>query len=99
MNVSMFLTMLFLFSGITTLVVEAEKKICEEHQKKVAPNTLALITACIIGWFGTWAYYILTGIQMTAQNALALVLMGLASGLCSMVGYDKVIQTLEQLKG
>lgn len=99
MTVSLFITLLALFSGATGLVVEAEKKIIEELHKKVAPNCLALLTACVIGWIGTTYAYIFTGAEVSLQNVLALLLMGFASGLCSMVGYDKVVQLIGQLKG
>lgn len=99
MTVSMFITMLAIFSGLTGLVVEAEKKILDEIKRSCPPNLLALATACVIGWVGTSYIYLINLIPWTAQNVLALVLMGFASGLCAMVGYDKVVQLFGQMKG
>lgn len=98
MSVSIFITLLTLFSTVTALVVEAEKILLPEHNIRIASNTLALVTACIIGWIGTSVYYIFDNVLFTTQNTTALLLMGVACGLCSMVGYDKVMQTIEQIK-
>lgn len=97
MNVSMFIILLAAFSALTGLAVEAEKALFEEWKIKIIPNTLAMITACIIGWVGTSVYYVFSSIAFDSQNVVALILMGFASGLCSMVGYDKVVQAIQQI--
>lgn len=62
-------------------------------------NLIALGCACIIGSAGTAVYYLLTASPFTAGHILCMVLMGLASGLTSMVGFDKLKQSLEQING
>ena len=42
-------------------------------------------------------YYQLTSLPFTLNNIIYAILMGLASGLCSMLGYDKVKQTILQI--
>ena len=39
------------------------------------------------------------GIPFDTNNVIYMILMGLASGLCSMVGFDKIKQAVEQLAG
>ena len=59
-------------------------------------NLLALIVALIVGGVGCVIYYQLTGIPYTTNNIIYIVLMGFASGLSSMVGYDKIKQMIQQ---
>jgi len=98
MTMVSFLTMLSAFAVISGLVVEAAKKIVPTLTEK-STNIVALVVALIIGTIGTLVYYQLGAIPFTVNNIIYAVLMGLASGLVSMVGYDKVKQAIEQLGG
>lgn len=60
-------------------------------------NIVALITALIVGGGGTAVYYQLNAVSFTVNNVIYAVLMGLASGLVSMVGFDKVKQAIVQI--
>ena len=60
-------------------------------------NIVALITALIVGGGGTAVYYQLNAVPFTVNNVIYAVLMGLASGLVSMVGFDKVKQAIVQI--
>ncbi len=95
MTVQMFLALLAGFSVLTSLIVEAIKKVAVHC---TAYDIVALITAIIVGGGGTCIYYKLTEIPFTTNNIIYAVLMGLASALVAMVGYDKVVQAIEQLK-
>lgn len=98
MATTTFLTLLFGFSVISSLVTEAVKTLIKDKEN-VSYNLLALIIALIVGGCGTAVYYQLNGIIYNINNIIYLVLMGLASGLCSMVGFDKVKQMILQLVG
>jgi len=95
MTVSVFLAMLTVFSTVTSIVTECAKKIFSD---KVSSNILALGSGCFVGIGGTLAYYILNAIPFTAGNITLMVLMGIASAMGAMVGYDKVTQLIEQVK-
>lgn len=96
MTTTMFLILLSGFSVISGLVTEGIKNIVTD-EANLSYNIVALITAFIVGGGGTAVYYQLNTIPFTVNNIIYIVLMGLASGLVSMVGFDKVKQALEQL--
>lgn len=97
MTPQLFLILLAGFSALSSLVMEGIKK-SFLSSKDVSYNVIALIIALIIGTSGTFIYYQLNNILIDTNNILYAILMGLASGLVSMVGYDKVKQTLDELK-
>lgn len=96
MNATMFLILLSAFSVISGLVTEGIKNIATD-KVNLSYNLVALITALIVGGGGTAVYYQLNAITFTTNNIIYMVLMGLASGLVSMVGFDKVRQAIEQI--
>lgn len=96
MNVTMFLILLSAFSVLSSLVTEGIKNITTD-KVNLSYNIVALITAIIIGGGGTAIYYQLNTMAFTVNNIIYMVLMGLASGLCSMTSYDKVKQSIKQL--
>lgn len=98
MNTTMFLILLSAFSVLTSLVTEGIKNIATD-KVNLSYNIVALVTALIIGGGGTAIYYQLNNILFTSNNIIYMVLMGLASGLVSMVGFDKVKQAIEQIVG
>lgn len=96
MDVIMFLTLLFAFSVLTSLVMEFVKKFINDKEN-ISYNMVTVIIAVVIGGIGTLIYYQLTSLPFTLNNIIYAVLMGLSSGLCSMLGYDKVKQTILQI--
>lgn len=98
MTTNMFLILLFAFSAVTGLVTEGIKKITTDRVH-LSYNIVALITALITGGGGTAVYYQLNALPFTVNNTIYLVLLSLASGLTSMVGYDKVRQLVLQITG
>ena len=95
MTVQIFLALLTGFSVITSLITEAVKKVLINCTKY---DLIALITALVVGGGGTCLYYYLSNIPFTGHNIVYAFLMGLASALVAMVGYDKVVQAIEQFK-
>ena len=96
MNSTMFLILLSAFSVLSSLVTEGIKNIATD-KVNLSYNIVALVTALVIGGGGTAVYYQLNTIPFTVNNIIYAVLMGLASGLTSMVGFDKVKQAIVQV--
>lgn len=98
MSVTLFIMLLTAFSTITGICTECCKKILDEIKISYSSNILAFIVACIVGVSGTAIYYILSSIEFNVANIICMFLMGLSTSISAMVGYDKVVQTIGQLK-
>ena len=96
MTTTTFLMLLSSFSVLSGLVTEGIKKLISE-KTNMSYNIIALVVALVIGGVGSAVYYQLNAIPFNLNNIIYLVLMGLASGLCSMVGFDKIKQAVEQI--
>lgn len=97
MTITLFITMLTLGAGVTSLLTEAIKKAYLNSGKEYSANLVALINAIVVGCGGTAVLYMLKTIPWTVNNVICLILMGVAVWIASMIGYDKVIQLLKQL--
>lgn len=97
MTIVEFLLMLTFFAALTSLVTEGIKNTFQIKKKYY--NIVALIVALVVGLIGTLVYYQLNSMPFTVNNIIEAILMGLASGLTSMVGYDKVHDVIKLLKG
>ena len=98
MTTTTFLMLLSAFSVLSGLVTEGIKKLISD-KANMSYNIIALIVSLIIGGVGCAIYYQLNTIPFDINNVIYMILMGLASGLCSMVGYDKLKQCIEQISG
>ncbi len=96
MSITTFLMLLFSFSVISGLFTEGIKKIVND-KANLSYNLIALTIALIVGSVGTGIYYQLNNISFTTNGVIYMILLGLASGLCSMLGYDKVKQAILQI--
>ena len=96
MTTTTFLMLLSSFSVLSGLVTEGIKKLISD-KTNMSYNIIALVVALVIGGVGSAVYYQLNAIPFNLNNIIYLVLMGLASGLCSMVGFDKIKQAIEQI--
>lgn len=97
MTVTLFITILTLGSTVSGLITEAIKTAYAGANKPYSANAIALIDAIVVGIGGTAISYSFIGIDWTGNNILCMVLMGLAVWVSSMIGYDKVVQLLQQL--
>lgn len=95
MTTTIFLFLLTAFSTLSGLVTEGIKRIVSD-KANLSYNIVALIVALVVGGVGTAVYYQLNDIAFTVNNIIYMVLMGLASGLTSMIGFDKLKQSLVQ---
>ena len=98
MTTTTFLMLLSAFSVLSGLVTEGIKKLISD-KANMSYNIIALIVSLIVGGVGCAIYYQLNTIPFDINNVIYMILMGLASGLCSMVGYDKLKQCIEQISG
>lgn len=93
-----FLLGALIVSTVTSLVTEALKKILIEHKWNYHANTLAGAVAIVLSLAAGIGYVTIAGVGFTAQTVVPLVVLVFVSWLCSMVGYDKVVQAIKQFK-
>lgn len=98
MTVTSFLIILGICAAVTTLITEGIKKLLNEANVTYASNLLALIVAVIVGCGATALYYVNYQVPFNALNSVYLALMGLANWLGATLGYDKVRQTIAQIR-
>lgn len=97
-HIDIFLLGLLITSVATGLTTEAIKKIFAEYGATYRSNTIAGITAvCLSIGLGV-SYVIVNALSFNAQTITSIAALIFTSWLCSMVGYDKVIQAIEQFK-
>lgn len=99
MTATIFLTLLAGCATLTSLVTEGIKKIMGDKWNGVSANLIACIVGLVVGTGATAVYYLLGGVVFTTINIVYMVLMGGASALVAMVGYDKVVQMIGQFRG
>ena len=93
MTIQLFMFLFTIGSLVSSLMTEAIKKSFEQ----VSTNVIALADSILIGLIGTVFAYILIGIPFTLANVVCIILMTVCIWIGSMIGYDKVKQTLEQI--
>ena len=98
MTTSTFLMLLSAFTVLSGLTTEGIKNLISD-KSNMSYNIIALIVSLIVGGVGCAIYYQLNAIPFDVNNVIYMILMGLASGLCSMVGFDKIKQAVEQIVG
>ena len=97
MNSGFLLIALALISAMTSLTVEALKKLLGDKIKSY--NLLAAIVAVVLTILVSVGYLIYTGTAFTAQIGVIMAALVFLSFLSSTVGYDKVMQMLRQIIG
>ena len=98
MTISLFLTLIVTLATAVSLLTEAVKKSFEGTKIKYSSNVVVLIVSVIVGIGGTALTYMFLGIPFTTLNIICMVLMPVAVWIGSMLGYDKVLQMIEQIK-
>lgn len=98
MNTETFVFGLLIISTLTSLFTEAMKKLLAENGLKYKPNTLAGLVAIVVSVAVAAAYIVITGTAITSVVVVYVVAIIVMAWLCAMVGYDKVIQTIAQIK-
>ena len=98
MTLEIFLLGLMIVSIFTGLFTEGIKKLLDEMTVKYHSNFLAGGVAVVLSALVGAGYMVLTETQINDKMAVYLIALVLLSWLASMVGYDKVIQAIAQLK-
>lgn len=98
MSMEVFLMLLMGVSIITGLMTEALKKLLDECGKVYKSNILAGIVSVILSIGAGAGYIVIIETQFNAKVAVILIALVLLSWLCAMVGYDKVMQAISQIK-
>ncbi|MCR4833109.1 MAG: hypothetical protein K5900_06005 [Butyrivibrio sp.] len=97
MTITLFITVFTVGAAVTSLLTEAIKKAYQNAGKEYSANMIALINALVVGGGGTAVTYMLNGITWSVNNVICLILMIVATWVGAMIGYDKVVQLLEQI--
>lgn len=97
MSLEVFLVLLLAVSIFTSLTVEAIKKFIGDKYN-ASSNVVAGVTAVVLSVAVGVFYCILAGVAFSSQIIIMLIALVFLSWLCSMVGYDKVVQAIMQIK-
>ena len=97
MTIELFIIGLTACSLFTGLLTEAVKKLLDDGGKSYRSNILAAICSVVVAAIAVVAYVLITSTPVTVPFVTSCVLLTIMSWLCAMVGYDKVIQTIEQI--
>lgn len=95
MTIELFLILFTFGSSVSALLTQALKKTVPN----ISSNIVALVDAFVVGAFGTLIFYIITDTPISVKNICWIILMSFAIWLGSVVSYDKVKQTLSQIRG
>ena len=98
MNSEFLLSALALIAALTSLTVEALKKLLDEKEIKYSANLLAVIVSAILTVAICVGYVLYFGIPFTIQIVIIIVALVYLSFLAATVGFDKVKQLFTQLK-
>lgn len=99
MTTTMFILLLTIGSVGSGLLTEAIKTWCKNANKGYSPNIIALINSAVFGIVGGVLAYLSYDIPFTADNIIMLVGLTLCDWIGCMIGYDKVIQSINQIVG
>ena len=98
MSVDMFLFLMLAVSVLTGLFTEAIKKVLDSLGTKCNANLMSGAVATVLAVCVDAGYIIMTGVALNSKMAVMLIALVLLSWLCAMVGYDKVMQAITQMK-
>lgn len=93
MTVATFTTILMIISSLTSLFTEGIKTLKEVK----SPNVVAIVVSIVLSVLVGISYPIIYKVNIDAQYIVLMVWECILASLCSMVSYDKVIQTLKML--
>lgn len=93
-----FLIGLMVVSTLTGLTTEAVKHILSALKVNYQANVLSGIVAVILSAAVGVAYILVAGVGFAVQSIISVIALAFMSWLSAMVGYDKVIQVINQFK-
>lgn len=98
MPISFMTTALLAVSLLTNLTVEGIKKLLDGTNAKYSSNILAAILSTILSGAVCVIYLVMNDIGFSVKIGVEIAVLMYLGFLVSTVGYDKVIQTLKQLR-
>lgn len=98
-NSGLLLSVLAGIGVLTSLTVQALKKILDEKEVRYSSNILAVVVSVVLTLAGSIGYIIYHSLAVTPQLIVTIIAMMFLSFLTSTVGYDKVVQAIKQLGG
>ena len=98
MTITLFMALVIVLALAVSLLTEAVKKFFEGTEVTYSSNMVVLIISIIVGIGGTAMAYVSLDIAFTPPNIICMVLMAVSVWVGSMLGYDKVLQMVEQFK-
>lgn len=97
MTLEAFLMLLFAVSILTSLTVEAIKKFIGDKYKAPSNLLAGIVSVVLSGVVGVF-YCILAEVAFSTHIVIMLIALVFLSWLCAMVGYDKVVQAITQIR-
>jgi hypothetical protein len=95
MTLTLYVFLLTILALVSSLLTEA----CKKTFTVTKPTLLVGIISVVTGWGGGVIAYILMGIAFTTVNVICLFLLAPGIWLTATLGYDKVMEVIEQIKG
>lgn len=89
MTLATFLILLSALSALSGYITKWIKNIIVDREN-LKYNILALVVAFIVGGCGTAFYDLLNEVPFNTNSIIFIIIMGLACGLVSMLGFDDV---------
>ena len=86
-------------SVLTNLTVQAIKTLLNKGDKNYSSNILAAIVAVILSVIVAIFYSILNKVSVGAVYVIEVITLAYLSFLIATVGYDKVMQAINQIRG
>ena len=99
MNSEFLFSALAIIAALTSLTVEAIKKILNEKEIKYSSNLLAMIVAIVLTVAICIGYILDMGIPITVQVVVIMIAMVYLSFLSATLGFDKIKQLKDQIGG
>lgn len=97
-SISFFITLFIILAAVSSIFTEAIKKFCINRGGEAKPNIIAFLCALVIGGGGTVAAFTIYEMAFTLNSIIFAIVMVFFIWIGSMIGYDKVKQTIEQFK-
>ena len=98
MPISFLTSALWIVSVLTNLTVEGIKKILNNTTIKYSSNAIAVIASIVISVIVCTIYLIMNDVVFTVKIGVQIVILVYLGFLVSTVGYDKVVQMINQIK-
>lgn len=97
MSSGLLISVLAIISVLTSLTVEAIKKILDEKEIDYSSNLLAMIVSIVLTLAICIGYILYWGIPITVREVVVMIALVFLSFLSATVSFDKVRQLLEQM--